>query len=235
MSDPLVEVPDSVWKPTVKRAKMLAHLAEMERCSNEQINETARKLKISRAMVYRLLARFRLSQQTTALLPSKPGRKPGAKELDVDQEKIVSRLIGQFYLSRQKPSIAALHRTVALECFQAKIPAPSYKAVRARVRELDSRNVVRAREGSKAAAEKFRPVKAWLSATEPLELVQVDHTLVDVIVVDDWERKPIGRPWLSLAIDVATRNVLGFFVLLRHLHLQQWPRQLAGRCRKHLT
>jgi putative transposase len=198
----------------VLRGRILAQLAETQRCSKEQIDEAARRLKVSRAMVYRLLARFRVSEHATSLLPLKPGRKPGTKELDVDQERVVSRLIRQFYLSRQKPNVAALHRTIALECFQAQIPIPSYKAVRSRVRALDAQEVVRAREGAKAAAHQFRPVKAWVSASEPLELVQVDHTLVDVIVVDDWERKPIGRPWLSLAIDVATRYVLGFFLSL---------------------
>ena len=166
-------------------------------------------------MVYRLLARFRLSEQATSLLPSKPGRKPGAKELGVDQEKVVDRWIRQFYLSRPKPTVAALHRAIARECFQAQIPIPSYKAVRSRVRALDAQEVVGAREGAKAAANPYRPVKPWASASEPLELVQVDHTLVDIIVVDDWERKPIGRPWLSLAIDVATRSVLGFFLSLQ--------------------
>jgi putative transposase len=33
--------------------------------------------------------------------------------------------------------------------------------------------------------------------------VQIDHTLVDVIVVDKLTREPIQRPWLTLAIDVA--------------------------------
>ena len=99
MSDPLITVPDSVWKPTVKRAQVLAQLAKTQRCSKKQINEAAKKLKIGRTMVYRLLARFRLSEQATSLLPSKPDRKPGAKELGVDQEKVVDRLIRQFYLS----------------------------------------------------------------------------------------------------------------------------------------
>jgi putative transposase len=213
--DPLVAVPDSVWQPTVKRAKILAELAEAERCSTEQIRWAAKKLKISRAMVYRLLARFRLSQDATSLLPSKPGRKPGSKELTVDQERIVGRLIRQFYLSRQKPSVAALYRTIAVDCFEAGIPAPSYKAVRTRVEALDARETVQAREGPRVAANRFRPVRASLSASEPLELVQIDHTLVDVIVVDEWDRQAIGRPWLSLAIDVATRNVLGFFLSLK--------------------
>jgi putative transposase len=46
-----------------------------------------------------------------------------------------------------------------------------------------------------------------------LELVQIDHALVDVVVVDELARKPIGRPWVTLAIDVATRAVLGFHLV----------------------
>ena len=41
---------------------------------------------------------------------------------------------------------------------------------------------------------------------EPLELMQIDHTLADVIVVDEIDREPIGRPWLTLAIDVGYSN-----------------------------
>jgi putative transposase len=33
-----------------------------------------------------------------------------------------------------------------------------------------------------------------------------------VIVVDDWFRRPIGRPWLTIAIDVATRCVVGMYL-----------------------
>ena len=40
--------------------------------------------------------------------------------------------------------------------------------------------------------------------------MQIDHPLVDVIVVDEIDREPIGRPWLTLAVDVATRMVPGF-------------------------
>jgi len=48
----------------------------------------------------------------------------------------------------------------------------------------------------------------------PFDLVQIDHTLVDVILVDDIERMPIGRPWLTLAIDVGTGMVAGFSISL---------------------
>lgn len=50
--------------------------------------------------------------------------------------------------------------------------------------------------------------------TAPLEQVQIDHTVIDLIVVDDRDRQPIGRPYLTLAIDVFTRCVLGMVVTL---------------------
>ncbi|MGG2204572.1 transposase, partial [Escherichia coli] len=40
------------------------------------------------------------------------------------------------------------------------------------------------------------------AVTAPLEQVQIDHTVIDLIVVDDRDRQPIGRPYLTLAIDV---------------------------------
>jgi hypothetical protein len=36
-------------------------------------------------------------------------------------------------------------------------------------------------------------------------VVQIDHTLLDIILVDDLHRLSIGRPWITLAIDVFSR------------------------------
>lgn len=40
----------------------------------------------------------------------------------------------------------------------------------------------------------------------------MDHTLADVIPVGSEERKPFRRPWVTFAIDVATRMVTGVHV-----------------------
>jgi putative transposase len=48
-----------------------------------------------------------------------------------------------------------------------------------------------------------------LEATDALELIQIDHTRADVMIVDSEYRRSIGRPWLSLSVDLATRSVLG--------------------------
>ncbi|ATR19596.1 hypothetical protein CTJ15_04370 (plasmid) [Roseomonas sp. FDAARGOS_362] len=44
--------------------------------------------------------------------------------------------------------------------------------------------------------------------------MQVDHTLADIMVVSAIDRRPLDRPWLTLAIDVATRVVTGFHLSL---------------------
>jgi putative transposase len=96
-------IPTSVWKLTVKRAKVLTPLVETGQCTVQKIDAAARRLRISRAMVYRLLARFRQSQETSVLLPTKPGPKLGSKELKPAQEEIIDLVIRRFYLSTQKP------------------------------------------------------------------------------------------------------------------------------------
>ena len=42
----------------------------------------------------------------------------------------------------------------------------------------------------------------------------MEHTPVDLIVVDDRHRLPIGRPYLTAAIDVFSRCVVGVVVTL---------------------
>ena len=66
------------------------------------------------------------------------------------------------------------------------------------------------------------------SVTRPLEVVQIDHTQADVIIVDELSREVAGRPWITLAIDVLTRMVTGF-----HLALDPPSRTSIGLCLLH--
>ena len=88
------------------------------------------------------------------------------------------------------------------------------REVAARLRSLSPRALLRDREGAKAAADKFRPVRATYNAAYALQIVQIDHTKLDVFVVDELRRLPIGRPWLTLAIDIASRMVAGYHLSL---------------------
>lgn len=67
----------------------------------------------------------------------------------------------------------------------------------------------------KKADNKFTPAAGkFPHADYPLAVVQIDHTPVDLILVDDFSRCPIRRPFLTLAIDVRSRVVVGYYLSL---------------------
>ena len=130
------------------------------------------------------------------------------------REQLIDVAINDFYLRPERPTVAALHREISVAIRKAGLPVPSYKAIQRRVAEFDRRTLLKKRLGAKHARQHLSPVQEGVRMNEPLELMQIDHTLADVIVVDEIDREPIGRPWLTLAIDVATRTVPGFHLSL---------------------
>ena len=203
---------DADWQIASQREGALKLL--LRSSSPTAVAEVAADLRLSSAMVYRLLAVYRRDPSTSSLLSNRGGRVSGTRLLSPEVETVIQTLISGYYLKRQRPRVADLHRQVILECRKAKLAPPSYKAVWVRVNSVDPALTVRKREGAEAARDRFAPVKKGLAPKHPLELVQIDHTLADIMVVDEVERRSIGRPWLTLVIDVATRVILGFHLSL---------------------
>jgi len=137
----------------------------------------------------------------------------GRTTLPVATEKIIADTIESFYLTKQKRSPAKVIREVEKLCAKAGLAAPHPNTIRNRVKKLDAYKKTKARDGNKAARDAFAPMKGHFPGADfPLAVVQVDHTPVDIILVDDTHRQPIGRPWLTLLIDVFSRMVLGFYI-----------------------
>jgi putative transposase len=104
---------------------------------------------------------------------------------------------------------------VARRCREAQLRAPNTNTVRVRIAAIPARERLGRRSHRKAAVDQFAPRPGVFdSAQRPLDLVQIDHTKLDIIVVDDEQRLPIGRPWITLAIDVYSRMVASFYISL---------------------
>lgn len=69
-----------------------------------------------------------------------------------------------------------------------------------------------ARKGLKSAQKKFIGTGAGPVATRILERVEVDHTPIDVLVIDDNTGLPIGRPTFTCLIDCYSRMILGYYI-----------------------
>ena len=203
------------WRLAVERESIIRALAEAARLTQEQVKDAMTRLNLSRSVLYKLVQRYKQRPRTSSLLPFKRGRGRDVQLLHQQQEDLLQECIRQFYLTPERPSLAALVREVKRRFCECQLPTPAYETVKRRVLSLDLKLVLSKREGAKKAREKLGPVLvSTLRADLPLEVVQIDHTQADVIIVDQEHRKPIGRPWLSLAIDVATRAVVGFSISL---------------------
>jgi putative transposase len=138
----------------------------------------------------------------------------GSSRLISEIDALVDETIESIYLTRQRPKIMDLVTEVRQRCHALGLAAPGRKAIKKRVQAKPRREVMARREGYKAARARFAPVTGSLKADWPLALVQIDHTLVDVIVVDSVRRLAVQRPWITVAIDVCSRCVVGFHLSL---------------------
>lgn len=174
----------------------------------------AREVGVSARHLRRWRVRYRALGTLEAFLPRCPGRKGGTRLLpgrleDLIQEEARSALkqSADVAINDLYPLIAASARALHL-----KVPARSTVARRVAALKRDVENF--APETARALKAKHVPVRGRLITKGALSVVQIDHTLVDVILVDPLERRPIGRPWMTLALDVHTRMVLGMLLSL---------------------
>lgn len=142
-----------------------------------------------------------------------PRADKGNSTLEEETEKIISEIINASYLTKQQRKPAKIIREVQKACAKLGVKPPHPNTIRNRIKAIDGYRETKARRGNKAAREAYAPKKgSFPGADAPLSVVQVDHTPVDIILVDDIHREPIGRPWLTLLIDVFSRIVLGFYI-----------------------
>lgn len=208
---------DENWKEARRRAAVidltLPNAAESRRLT---VKEAARELGVNLSTYYRWRKLYESGRRVSALLPKQKGRPVGASMIGLKVEEVIDANIRSFYLAPERPPLKELLLRIHADCDAARLPKPIWRTLKRRIDRLNARLVVAKREGATAASAVFDPVVGEYHAEAPLDIVQIDHTVVDVIVVDEVTRQPIDRPILTLAIDVCTRMVTGFYLALDH-------------------
>ncbi|PZU91425.1 MAG: transposase [Chryseobacterium sp.] len=198
------------WATAVFRYEIIQKILE-NKLSTEEIKEIAQLNKIHYSTIYRWIKKFTSTGQISSLSGKKKtgGKNKSRLSLEIDQ--IITDSIVSIYLDSSKKSITKLIRNIILKCKELDLKPPHKNTIRNRVKNISDEQVLKARYGYKAARDKFEPIKAsFPGANYPLSVVQIDHTCVDIILVDELYRKPFRRPYLTIAIDVFSRMVVGF-------------------------
>jgi putative transposase len=182
--------------------------------TRKEIEEHAKKIDIHYTTLYRWLRRYQSTGTLLGLLPKPSGRKKGETRLDYATEEIMQNIIKTYYLSKQKPSIQAVIQKINIECKNREIVAPGKNTIRNRIHKLSEYEVMKKQGNRSMARTKFEPVPGKFESDYPMQLIEIDHTPVDLILVDDEHREPIGRPWITVAIDIYSRMIVGYYLSL---------------------
>ncbi|MEJ0050136.1 MAG: hypothetical protein WDN02_02780 [Methylovirgula sp.] len=138
----------------------------------------------------------------------------------------INKAIDQVYAT-QPPGTLALTRERAVDLIRARakgegrnLPARAkgqidvlgINVISKVLAGRDQYEILVAREGRVEADRQFEAVVEGPQGTYPLEAVEVDHTPLDIMVVDEKNRTLLGRPWLTALIDRYSRCIIGFSI-----------------------
>lgn len=210
--DDLNLIQDEDWKIAQERYEIIRPLLDSRGRRREDVENRARAHGLHANTLYKWLSKYETEELVTTLLPKERTDK-GVKKLTPVIEAIVESTIQDEYLNKQRKKISKVYSELKKRCYAAKVPVPHCNTLRNRIAKLSDNLRISRRHGAKKAEERFSPKeKSFSGADHPLSVIQIDHTKLDIMLVDDIHRRVIGRPWITLAIDVFSRAVTGFYV-----------------------
>nr|WP_011578679.1 MULTISPECIES: Mu transposase C-terminal domain-containing protein [Chelativorans] len=216
VSDPFPdEIDEALWDEACRRADAIRGFLRRNpgRTTAGNVAALAAELGLSQATAYRLVKLFRAGGTVLSLVDRKRGRPEGHRALGEKREEIIRATISAHYLKQTRPTVSQLVRDVQTNCISAGLKPPHRRTIVARLEDIDLQKRAR-RRGEQKIVKATTPVPGLFGASRPLEVVQMDHTKADVFVVDEETRQPLGRPWLTLAMDVCSRMVTGFYLTM---------------------
>lgn len=208
----LMQINDEEWGDAWRRFQVIRPLLgrSPRQRTKQEVLEVASALGKDATTIYRWITKWEKSKTVSALLRSQRSDN-GKSRLPETVEAIVQSAIESSFLVRERPTHVELWERVAIECRKQGLTPPNLSTLRRRINQLQDRLVMTKRHGSKMARETYEPLHgSFPGADVPLAVYQIDHSPIDVILVDEKYRKPIGRGYLTIVTDSCTRMLAGF-------------------------
>jgi putative transposase len=178
------------------------------------VSEVCVALDVSKSYLYRLAKTYDEALGPLSMALRSRGRKVGVTRLDEEIEVIISDATKKIYTSKAA-NYSKVWVEVDVTCKEKGIESPCKDTVVRRVKLLLSeKERTNIKHGKDAASQIYSARPGKKKVVRPLQWVQMDHTLVDVILLDDDRVNVIGRPWLTVVIDIYTRVILGYYISL---------------------
>lgn len=217
IADPdVMNLDPAEWAYAMERGEALRPYLRPNKLTQATAKKLAAKLNTSTATVYRLRKRLETFGKITVLMPGHRVRRRRKPRLTPEVEAIITKVIEEKYLSRQKRKPGAIVDEVRRICSRARLPVPAGNSVRKRIAAVAEEVAMTKREGHSEARNKRLISKGpFPGADGPMAVVQIDHTPLDILVVDEETRTHTFKPKLTMAVDVFSRAIVGFVLSLK--------------------
>lgn len=203
------------WSTACRIARELDKTLDSSGPRQPAVARAAAELHLSARQVYNLLARYRGDRTVTALLPRTAAAR--RKRLPGEIEAIISTTLREQWLTLEASPLAPVVAEIRARCEEAGLTQPSYVTVARRIPVLFSaEEIARKRSANPKHLLRLKPRPGYIHAPHPLDVCQIDHTPTDINFVEvvDGGGLFVGRPYLTIITDVATRSILGFCLTL---------------------
>ena len=215
-SPDLLKISEKDWREALERFRLIEPLLRLSKRqrTEEEVKRVAAAAGRHMVTIYRWIEDYGQAQRLSALL-RKRRSDSGRKRIPKEQEEIIEAAVKAVFLTAEMPSVADVVEEVRTRCAEKGLTPPHGNTVRSRIAQISGRTLMEKRRNKKVAAERYEPIRGHFPGADyPLAVAQIDHTPVDVIIVDEHDRQPIGRPYLTIVIDVFSRMILGFAIYL---------------------
>ena len=208
-------VSDEAWTKAIRIARELDRVLDGGLPMREAVSRAAMELRLSTRQVYNHLARYRDDRRVSSLLPRTGGARRARVSTGV--EAIIADTLREMWLQPEQPDLAPIVDEIRARCAVEGLKPPAYVTVAQRIpRVFSPEDIARRRLSGGKHLHRLKPRPGYIRANHALEVVQIDHTPADiqfVEVIDD-HGVFVGRPYLTIAADVATSAIIGFCLTL---------------------
>lgn len=208
------------WNAAKLRNEIIKPIIDAGPPYHDKIKEVSAEVGKSKATLYRWIEDFLEggANDLAALCPRRRDR-PRRPKISLEVISIIHDKYETFYLTKQRPSERDTCVEVEDECRRRSLPCPSFTTIRRYIkrfiRETGAQHLLHRRYNKKLADDTYA-LRDGTFRTHPAPWfgVQVDHTKLDIMVVDEQHRLSIGRAYLTYAICPYSRMILGFRISL---------------------
>ena len=129
----LSAISDEYWEKALEKYEMIKPLLNYEQHCPAFVKERAKEVGVSDRSLYRWIQAYNSLGSIAGLVSRKRGWAEGNSRLSKEQDELVTAVINEFYLHKQRPTIEQTIREVQRVASQKGLDSPSRRTIRQRI------------------------------------------------------------------------------------------------------